>query len=193
LTIEARGKGLPDPPHRPIDLHLLAAQLLHLRAQPVAHLVELARQPRHLVAAHDGHLAAEVALPDPPRGIEHRLRLAAERAQEHRHEDERDGEEHREGGGDEGTGREEAPRRHGAEERKPQVPWPGQVGRRRAHLLPRHLDVLGVTARGQAHVAQPNRRRERAVAGQHGPVAAGDVAHLVQVHRRRGRRGDQRP
>ena len=72
LAIEARSERLADPPHRPIDLDLLAAQLLHLGGQPVAHLVELARQTRHLVVADNRHLAAEVALADPPRGLEHR-------------------------------------------------------------------------------------------------------------------------
>ena len=57
LAIEAGGERLADPLHRLLDLDPLAAQLVHLLAEPVAHPVELARQAGHLVVAADRDLA----------------------------------------------------------------------------------------------------------------------------------------
>ena len=125
LAIQARRERLADPSHRPVDLHLLAAQLLHLGAEAVAHLVELARQARHLVVSEHRYLATEVALADPSRRVKHRPHLAAEHAQKHGHEDHGNGEEHHEGGGDHGARGEEAPRLHRAKQRELEVPGAG--------------------------------------------------------------------
>ena len=61
LAVEARGERLADPPHGLLDLQPLAAQLVHLVGEAVAHLVELARQSRQLIVAADRDLAGEVA------------------------------------------------------------------------------------------------------------------------------------
>ena len=81
VAVEARGERLADASHRTVDLHLLASQLIHLRDQPVAHLVELGGKPGHLVVFVAAHrdLLAEVAAADPLRRLEHRLDLARER------------------------------------------------------------------------------------------------------------------
>ena len=55
LAVEPGRERVADPAHRLLDLDPLAAQLVHLLGEPVAHLVELARQPRHLVVAGDRH------------------------------------------------------------------------------------------------------------------------------------------
>ena len=51
VPVEAGGERLADPADGPVDLHLLASQLIHLRDELVAHLVELGREAGHLVAA----------------------------------------------------------------------------------------------------------------------------------------------
>ena len=163
--------------HRTIDLDLLAAKLVHLSPEAVAHLVELARQPRHLVLPHDRHLVAEVPLADPPRRVQHRAHLPAEGPQQHRP-------------------RTPTPRRRtrparpttsGLDEKKPpdslgpnrasrSSAGPGQVGDCRAELRAVDLDVAGVTARGKARLADVE-RPETGPPGCRGasrPVPSGD-------------------
>src|SRR4029077_14882926 len=93
LAIQSGGERLDDAPHRSINLDLLPLELLHLRPEAVAHLVDLAREPGHLVAAHDRLLLAEVAVTEPPGRLEHRADLPAQHPEERQDEEKRDDEE----------------------------------------------------------------------------------------------------
>ena len=149
LAIESGGERRADALHGALDLRPLAAKLVHLLAEATAHLVELARQARHLVRSLHRNLAAEVALADPPRGAEHLGHLPLQSAPQQDDEDQSDREEGHQGGGDTGAGREKARRLDWAEERQAQALGPGQPAHRRAGLLSLELELRPFAGRRQ--------------------------------------------
>ncbi len=80
-----------------LDLGPLAAQLVHLLAEAIAHLVELGRQAGDLVVAANRDPAREVALTEALGRLEHLPDLPAQRAHDEGDRRQRDEEEHEQG------------------------------------------------------------------------------------------------
>ena len=90
LAVEAGGERIADPADRVLDLQSLTAQLVHLLAEPLTHLVELVRESRHLVVA--GNRTFWEKSPEPIRRAarEHLANVALQGAHDRQHRDDGD-------------------------------------------------------------------------------------------------------
>jgi hypothetical protein len=181
LAVETRREGLAHPAHGLLDLDPLAAKLIHLLAQPVAHLVELVREPGHLVAAAHGNRAGEVALADPPRGGEHVADVALERPQRGRHREQGDREE------GEQRDRQGRPRRDEAlaldrrEQRHPHPLLAERLGRRDAQVVAVLLEVRRVPAFWQIGLVDRNRAGDPGAAPHQSSVLPGHLGDRAEI------------
>ena len=80
LAVEAGAERLADPPDRVLELAPLALDLVDVGLELLGHRVELLAERGELVVALDRDALAEVAAPEPARGLEEAVDLALERA-----------------------------------------------------------------------------------------------------------------